>query len=629
MCGILGAWYCDAAAVSETRVASALGFMRHRGPNDQGSEYVAVGPGVVLLGQTRLSIIDLSQGGHQPMHSSDGSFSLVFNGEIYNYRELRRELQATGSVFRSASDTEVLLVAWQVWGEACLKRLVGMFAFVMLDRQRGQLVCVRDAFGIKPFFYVAGARRFAFASELPALCALTGDKPQADWQRGYDYLVHGDYDSGPHSFVRDHKHLMPGQLMTVSLQDGHIDGPRPWWRPQVQSTYTLGFADAAVELREKFLTNIRLHLRSDVPLGAALSGGIDSSAIVCAMRVVEPDMPIHTFSYIASGSSVSEEPWVDLVNQHVGADAHKIVLGPQDLVADLDALLAAQGEPFGSTSIYAQYAVYRAAREHGITVTLDGQGVDEAAAGYNGYPGQRVRSLVDNGQYRDAWRFLAHWAQWPDRSRVEGLKRVANQFTRGPVRQWLRRMNGMSDTPGWLNAAVLRDAGVRFGTPDDSADDSVPGRRLVSELAASLTRRGLLGLLRHGDRNAMRFSVESRVPFLTVDMIEFLLSLPESYLVSPTGETKSVFRAAMRGIVPDAVLDRRDKIGFATPERAWIAAIAPMVRGWLGDDLALPFLDQRHLLREFDQIMAGKKPFGWVVWRWINYLHWHRRTCQI
>lgn len=628
MCGISGAWYSDPTAASEQRLAKSLALMRHRGPNDLGAEHVVSEDGVVALGQTRLSIIDLTDGGHQPMHSADKRHSIVFNGEIYNYRELRGELQALGVVFHSQSDTEVLLMAWQVWGEACLRRLVGMFAFVVLDRLHRQLICVRDAFGIKPFYYVSRVRQFAFASELTALCALTGDKPQADWQCAYDYLVHGDYDSGPRSFVLDHKHLMPGHRMVVHLADGRIDGPQAWWTPQVQATSKLRFADAAEALREKFLSNVRLHLRSDVPLGAALSGGVDSSAIVCAMRAVEPDMPIHTFSYIAGESPLSEESWVDLVNRHVGAVPHKITLGPQDLLADLDDLLLTQGEPFGGTSIYAQYAVYRAAREQGITVTLDGQGVDEAMAGYNGYPGQRVRSLLDEGQYLAAWRFLGHWSQWPGRSRIEGLKRVANQLASGHVHRWMRRMNGMPDAPGWINAAVLQDAGVTLGAPSDGGDDSVPGRRVVSELAVSLTRRGLPGLLRHGDRNSMRFSVESRVPFLTLDMVEFLLSLPESYLISPTGETKSVLRAAMRGIVPDRILDRRDKIGFATPERAWMAALAPTIRRWLDEDLNLPFLNQRALQREFELIIAGQRPFSWVVWRWVNYLHWHRRTCQ-
>jgi len=627
MCGVLGAWAARAPSISRQRVNDALAKLRHRGPNDHGVVFESVGAGVLALGHTRLSIIDLSPGGHQPMDSADGRFSIVFNGEIYNYRELRTELQGQGVGFRSESDTEVLIAAWQHWGEACLPRLAGMFAFAIFDRWQKTLVCIRDAFGIKPFFYVTQPGSFLFASEMSALNSLIGKMPTPDWQRAYDYLVHGDYDSGPRSFVDGFLHLMPGQMLTVHLETGRVDLPTPWWRPPVAATSQLGFGEAAQVLREKFLNNVRLHLRSDVPLGAALSGGIDSSAIVCAMRLVEPDLPINTFSYIASGSQVSEEVWVDHINRHVGANPHKIVLGHADLAADLHDLLTTQGEPFGSTSIYAQYCVYRTAREHGITVTLDGQGVDEAVAGYNGYPGQRIRSLVDQRRYGDAWRFLGQWAQWPGRSRAEGLKRAVNQMSNGRMNALFRHWNGMPNSPKWLNPGVLQEAGVTLQYPPELAVASEPGRRVVCELAASLTRKGLLGLLRHGDRNSMRFSVESRVPFLTIDMVEFLLSLPEEYLISAGGETKSVFRAAMRGIVPDVILDRRDKIGFATPERQWIAAIATTVRGWLSDDLKLPFLNQRELLKEFDQIMAGSRPFSWVVWRWINYVHWHKRSC--
>ena len=627
MCGILGGWVAQPASLPEQRVADALQSLRRRGPNDQGAVFEPVAGGLLVLGHTRLSIIDLTSGGHQPMDSANGRYAIVFNGEIYNYRELRMELQAAGFGFRSQSDTEVLLAAWQHWGQACLPRLVGMFAMVVHDRQRGQLVCARDAFGIKPFLYCRDGGKFLFASEAGALATLVGTRPKADWQRAYDYLVHGDYDSGPRSFVQGFLHLMPGHVLTLDVASGQMDAPRAWWQPNVAAVCQLGFADAAAVVRDKFLANVRLHLRSDVPLGAALSGGIDSSAIVCAMRLVEPDLPINTFSYIASGSTVSEELWVDQVNHHVGAIAHKVVLGPRDLLADLDDLLAAQGEPFGSTSIYAQYCVYRSAREHGITVTLDGQGVDEAVAGYNGYPGQRLRSLLDGHDYHRAWLFLCEWAKWPGRSRVEGLKRLANQLASGPLQTSLRRLNGMPAKPQWINTGALEEAGVRLVYPYDHGFASVPQRRVVSELLASLTNRGLPGLLRHGDRNSMRFSVESRVPFLTIDMVEFLLSLPEEYLISASGETKSIFRAAMRGIVPDAILDRRDKIGFATPEKQWIAAIAGTVRGWLNEDWNLPFLNQREILREFDQIMAGTRPFSWVVWRWINYVHWHKRTC--
>jgi asparagine synthase (glutamine-hydrolysing) len=602
-------------------MAAALASMRRRGPDDRGSETIPVAGGGLMLGHTRLSVIDLSQGGHQPKHAA--GLSLVFNGEIYNYLELRRELQATGVAFHTDSDTEVLLQAWARWGEACLPRLVGMFAFALYEHASGTLTCVRDAFGIKPFFYTRDAQGFRFASELPAMKALVGGAWTLNLQRAYDYLMYGEYDSTEESFVQGVLNLMPGHLLQVRAGDAHSQ-PRRWWTPRVAPVSTLKFADAAESLREQLLESVRLHLRSDVALGSALSGGLDSSAIVCAIRHLEPDVPIHTFSYVARGSSVSEEAWADRINAKVGAHAHKVEASAAELARDLDDMILAQGEPFGSTSIYAQYRVFQLAREHGVTVTLDGQGADELLAGYNGYPGKRVRSLLDEHRYGQAWRFLRGWSQWPGRELSHGVKAsVAEVVVEGPLYEPLRKLNGDRQHAPWLDAEALRAQGVSLRYPRQRSPWQQPGRRLAGELALSATRRGLPSLLRHGDRNSMRFSVESRVPFLTTQLADFLLTLPEDYLVSDTGETKRILRAAMRGIVPDEVLDRKDKIGFSTPEFAWLREMAPTVRGWLAEDVGIPFLKRDAMLAEFDAVMAGTHPFSWQVWRWINFTRWY------
>lgn len=624
MCGIAGGWWAQHSPSLETSLSKALDTLYRRGPDDSGYQKFLVGQGAVALGHTRLSIIDLSAAGHQPMYSADGRYAIVFNGEVYNYRELRTELVALGHRFSSDSDTEVLLAAWIQWGQACLVRLVGMFAFVVFDQVRATLTCVRDAFGIKPFFYVAEQGRFLFASELAAIKALMGNKVALDWQRAYDYLVHGEYDSGPRSFLEGVYHLLPGHLLEIDLRQGSIAEPTRWWTPCTRQRDDLSFEQAVEQVRARFLDNIRLHLRSDVPLGAALSGGIDSSAVVCAMRAVEPTLPIHTFSYIARDSAVSEEIWVDQVNRHVGAISHKVEVDAQELAADLEELIRVQGEPFGSTSIYAQFRVFKLAREHGVTVTLDGQGADEMLAGYNGYPGQRIRSLLEQGKMTEAWSFLNDWAKWPGRSRLGGLKRAAAELSDGSLYQAMRHLNGMQALPSWLHAPALEARGIIQRYPRQRSNENEVGRRVVAELALTLTRRGLPGLLRHGDRCSMNFSVESRVPFLTLDMVDLLLSLPESYLISPKGETKHVFRAAMRGIVPDEILNRRDKIGFATPEQAWLLSIADTVRGWLKDDLGLPFLKQQEILASFERIVAGQQAFSWQVWRWINFSHWYK-----
>lgn len=623
MCGITGGWWPAQPTTLNDRLARALAAMQRRGPDDRGYEVYPSPAGVIALGHTRLSIIDLSDAGRQPMQSQDEAVSIIFNGEIYNYRELRTELEPLGYRFASESDTEVLLAAWRQWGRTCLSRLVGMFAFAVFDRMAATLTCVRDAFGIKPFFYTQELGSFLFASEVSAIKALKQERVRLDWQRAHDYLVHADYDSGARTFFEGILHLPPGHLIELDLASGALGEPQRWWAPTIDEHRDLNFVQATELVRERFLDSVRLHLRSDVAVGAALSGGIDSSAVVCAMRHIEPDLPINTFSYIADGSSVSEEVWVDLVNQHVGAQPHKITVGGAELVRDLEDMIIAQGEPFGSTSIYAQYRVFQLAREHGITVTLDGQGADELLAGYNGYPGPRLHSLLDNGELQRAWKFLNAWAEWPGRSRMSGVKHAIAHMTSGKLHDLLRRMGGAYSAASWINSDLLREQGVSCGFPHTVPLHNERGRRVVEELAIALTQRGLPALLRHGDRNSMRFSVESRVPFLTTDMADLLLSMPEHYLISDAGETKHIFRAAMRGIVPDKILDRREKIGFETPEYAWLRTMSNAIRSWLRVDLGVPFLDQAEILKEFDLIIQGEKRFSWQVWRWVNFCRWY------
>lgn len=623
MCGIVGGFWSAPPSDIEERMQSALEALRYRGPDDRGFELSHEAIGVVALGHTRLSIIDLSAAGHQPMVSKDRRYAIVFNGEIYNYRELRTQLRNMGYVFSTDSDTEVLLTAWIAWGRDCLRRLEGMFAFVVHDRVSHSMFCARDGFGIKPFFYSHSRVGFVFASVQRALLAIRTEKPVLDWQRSYDYLVHGDYDSTRRTFIAEVFQLPPGHCLDINLGDNTSSGPQRWWKPEVRETCLMTFEDAAECVRETFLHNVRLHLRSDVTLGAALSGGIDSSAVVCAMRHVEPDAAIKTFSYIAESTDLSEEIWVDRVNEHVKAESFKTTAGPQDLLRDLDDMIVAQGEPFGSTSIYAQYRVFKLARDNGVTVTLDGQGADELLAGYSGYPGYRILSIVESQGIVAAHRFAKKWSEWPGRSYKLGALELGRIALPDSAYAIARRTLGRDFRPDWLDLGILREAGVEFAEMRPARNPDNSGRRVAEQLSKSLQERGLPALLRHADRNSMRFSVESRVPFLTPDFADVLLSMPESFLISGTGETKSVFRAAMRGIVPDEILDRRDKIGFATPEKDWLLAISSSLRPCLSRANHLtPFLRNNSLLEAFDSIVQGRSPFSWQFWRWVNFVRW-------
>jgi asparagine synthase (glutamine-hydrolysing) len=546
--------------------------MSHRGPDDSGRETLEVeGAGRLELGTVRLAILDLSPAGHMPMTSTDGRYVISYNGEITNYLEVRAELETLGCTFRSHTDTEVLLNAWALWGSESLSRFEGMFAFAIADRQSRTLTLARDAFGIKPLFYAAAPdRSFAFASELPILLDLRHERAHIDWQTAYDYLRWGSYDISSRSFVAGVSQLAPGHTLTVDLTTGAVGEPRRYWWPSVD-TDRIKVDDAADAVRELFLASVRQNLRSDVPLGVALSGGIDSSAIACAVRLLEPDLPLRTFSFVAPGFAQSEDRWIDMVVGATNAEPHYITASGADLRRDLDSLIRAQGEPFGSTSIYAQFKVFEAVREQGVIVTLDGQGADEAFAGYAGYPAQRLHSMLERGQVGDARRFVGAWAEWPDRDPAGLLASGAALMVPESLR---RRVAETRRAPHPLfDEAALRERGVRLGFPA-LGEESQRGSRLKAHLRAELTSRGLPALLRHGDRSSMHFSVESRVPFLSRALVEYTLRLPEDQLVDAAGASKSILRRALRGLVPDAILDRRDKIGFVTPENDWLGEVS-------------------------------------------------------
>ncbi|PJG60166.1 asparagine synthase (glutamine-hydrolyzing) [Aeromonas cavernicola] len=620
MCGFLGGFF--ESSKDEILLNSALELIQHRGPDHSSFCECQVDDGFLYLGHTRLSIIDLSDSAVQPFHSQCGRYMLIFNGEIYNYKELRVELAAFGFTFKTDSDTEVLLNALSMWGVECLPRLIGMFSFVFYDKKEKRLLLVRDAFGIKPFFYSIKGNEITFSSEVRALLRLNDEKAKPNLQRAYDYLVHGDYDSNQNSFVDGVMHLLPAHYFTFDLKNKTATRPERWWHPDINTNENISFDDAVIQLRSLFLDSVKLHLRSDVPLGVALSGGIDSSSVVSAVRYLEPNIQLNTFSYIASDERISEEKWVDIINDKMKAIGHKVIADQNEMIADFDDMLIKQGEPFGGTSIYAQYRVFKLAKQNGITVTLDGQGADELLAGYSGYPGHRLLSILETEGLITAHRYVKRWSKFPGRNYFLAWKYLAS--VRLP--QWLyviaREKMGRKFQPKWLNIDYLAKNNVNFINNRDELSTHNKGKRVKEALANSLMNRGLPSLLRHGDRNSMAFSIESRVPFLTLPLADFLLSLPESYLISDDGVTKHVFREAMRGIVPDEHLDRKDKIGFETPEYTWLLNMADTIITWIYESPDLAFINKQELINEFESIVSGQQAFDRRVWRWVNYLRW-------
>ena len=308
----------------------------------------------------------------------------------------------------------------------------------------------------------------------------------------------------------------------------------------------------------------------------------------------------------------------------MGTLPHSVRVDYHELSQDLDSMLLKQGEPFGGTSIYAQYRVFKLAKSSGVKVVLDGQGGDELLAGYSGYPGYRLLSLIETKGWLEAHRYAKRWAKLPGRSYWLAWLYLGRIKLPDSLYEIARKLLGRSFRPRWLNVNYLSEHGVDFKERRPKLLQDNKGRRVKEQLASSLKQRGLPALLRHADRNSMAWSIESRVPFLTLPLAEFVFSLPEHFLISEEGITKHIFRESMRGIVPDEILDRKDKIGFATPESQWLMSMTDVIEDWINSAPEIDFINKAEIKKQFKKVKNEQRPLDGRVWRWVNYLRWYQ-----
>ncbi len=533
MCGICGIVRLGAPPERDT-VAQMARELDHRGPDGDGLYADDAG---VALGFRRLAIIDLTDAGLQPFASHDGALQLLHNGEIYNYRELRRELEGHGHRFRSATDTEVILHAYEQWGDACVRRFNGMWAVAIWDGRRRRLFCSRDRFGIKPFVYSWDGTRFVFASEPKAFRADPHTELEANPRAVREYVEQGYTDHTDETFFAGLRRLPPAHNLVV---DEHGLRDERYWQLAERDAPT----DPAEAVRETFIDALRLHLRSDVPVGTCLSGGIDSSAIACGVDLLlrteaENAKPIgerqKTFTAYFELPGFDERPYARVVVEQTRAEPHWISFGDAKLVDELPRIVEAQDEPFGSTSIVAQWHVMQAAREAGLTVMLDGQGADEILAGYHGYFGPFFADLLVHGRLGELRRELAAYRTLHGASAATAAIALARPFLPERVRRLARARS--------RGSAALVHPSLRAHAPVPEANGAPYGDRLRRQLHLILTSRGLPELLRYEDRNSMAHSLEARVPFLDYRLVELMFSLQAGELIE-RGRTKAVLRRA-------------------------------------------------------------------------------------
>ena len=397
MCGL----YASIAFAPER---ARIDRVAHRGPDGSGWREFASAAGPVALGHRRLAIIDLSEAGLQPMADASGRYHLVLNGEIYNYLELRDELRAKGHQFSSDTDSEVLLAAYREWGEDCLHRFLGMFAFLIWDERDQILFAARDRFGIKPLYVAVNQRGIAFASEIKQLLGLPGLSGRMNLARVRDFLAAGMSDHTQETLFEGVVQLQPGCCVAIAAGrawTGRIE-PKRWYAIPPHGTLRLSEAEAAEQFRSLLTDSVRLHLRSDAPVGSCLSGGLDSSSIVCLMsRMLDAEgrgARVNTVSACYEEKAVDETPFMNAVVAQAGATPHRVFPRPEDVFARASDLTWHQDEPFGSTSIFAQWCVFEEARRAGIKVMLDGQGADEALAGYHWTYAWHLLTLIRQGR---------------------------------------------------------------------------------------------------------------------------------------------------------------------------------------------------------------------------------------
>ena len=578
MCGIAG---IVGGAPGRDTLDAMLASLEHRGPDDRGA---FAGDGVAL-GMTRLSIIDLVTG-QQPMSSDDGAARIVFNGEIYNFRAVRAELQAGGHRFRTQSDTEVILRAWEADGERCVERLRGMFAFAIWDARRRRLFLARDRLGKKPLYYWRGGGALVFASEIKALLCHPGPGRAVDWPALHHYLAYGYTPAGRSAFAGIMK-LPPGH--TATLDGDTFTARRYWSLPAAASPIRLAPAELAQRLRDEIREAVRLRLESDVPLGAFLSGGVDSSVVVASMREVTSGR-LTTFSigFGAAAASYDELPYARQVAERFGTEHHEEILEPK--AAELAPLIVRSfDEPFADSSAIATYAVAAATARH-VKVALSGIGGDETFAGYPRYLGVRVS---------EAWTRLPRWLRRPAGAAAAGL--LSESSTSRNLRDWVVRFAAGAERPlperyfGWtrffdgpaldalatpaLSAHLTGDpdADGRAAWATRSGGDAVDGAFRI-DLATYLSD----DLLVMADRMSMAHSLELRGPFCDHRLIETSLAIAPSVKL-PGFRLKGLLKAAYADVLPPAVLTHR-KQGFMIPLAGWLRTdLRPLL-----DDLLSP-----------------------------------------
>lgn len=606
MCGICGIINFNHQPIEEAGIRSMMKAMKHRGPDDEGV-FVEENVG---LGFVRLSIIDLSSDGHQPMKSNEDRYSIIFNGEIYNYIELREELIGKGYQFRTKSDTEVLLNSYMEWGEECLHKFNGMWAFVIYDRLEKTVFASRDRFGVKPFYYLQTNEFFAFASEITPLLNLIQRKPLPNYQCIFEYLAFNRTDQTERTFFSEINKLQHGHKITIKGNDILIT---KWYDLKEKIKNVEGFKEPS-EFRDLLSSSIGLRLRSDVPVGVCLSGGLDSSSIVSVLLKNYNKKELNTFSAVYQKGQFGDE--TEYINEYKNALKNMFFITPNadSLINELKQFVKAHGEPIPTTSPYAQYSVMKLAKGK-VVVTLDGQGADEELAGYHYFFGYYFKDLLTHGRLCKLSNEILYYLK--EHRNLFGVKSFIFFMLPKKFRTRVR-----VNEKGYLN----KDFVNKYKNKNSIAGNLYGSKSLSDSLLDHFEYK-LEHLLKWSDRNSMWFSIESRVPFLDYRLVEKTLATKGDLKIKK-GMTKFILRESMRDILPEKIRLRKDKIGFGTPQDEWFRE-----KSW--QTLINEILNSESFInRNIVNYSIAKQLYNWhlsgeiniskEIWKWVHLELWFR-----
>lgn len=606
MCGICGIINRDRQPVKEANLHAMMAKMKYRGPDDEGTFcYRHVG-----LGFVRLSILDLSYAGHQPFQDAGNRYSLIFNGEIYNYIELRKELERLGEVFISDTDTEVLLKSYIRWGMECLDKLNGMFAFVIFDKHTDRIFGARDRYGIKPLYYCVTDKQFVFASEIPPILETECLKARANEQVIFDYLVFNRTDQTENTFFEGIKKLQHGCCFTI---EGDKFETAKWYDLKEKVKSAEPFQDAE-EYKACLKSSVGLRLRSDVPVGVCLSGGLDSSSITSLLLRDFHKKDLNAFSAVYGRGQTGDES--EYINEYKGQLNHIHFTTPtaRTLLNDLLDFVRIQAEPVPSLGPYAQYKVMQKAKGN-VVVTLDGQGADEELAGYHYFFSFFFKDLFRERQYHTLLKEMVAY------------RRIHHSFFAYKIFLYFLlpeklRSSTRVDEYGYLTPSFVREhvnsnsiAGNLYGSPSLN-------QALLDHFEYKLEH-----LLKWNDRNSMASSIESRVPFLDYRLVERTLATSSNKKIH-RGVTKILLREAMTGTVPEKIRLRMDKVGFSTPQDEWFREeqMVSFIHGIITSSSfrSREIFDADKVLRLYEQHLNRKINISKEIWKWIHLELWYR-----